>query len=68
MTSRRASGTVLRCSTGWMNPSTISREPLTPSSVNRNAIFRLWADRISSFAGSSQSWRLNGPIAFFRVV
>ena len=48
--------------------STISREPFTPSSVNRNAILRRWAARISSFVGRSQSWRLNGPIAFLRVV
>ena len=27
-----------------------------------------WVARISSFVSSSQSWRLNGPIAFLRVV
>ena len=46
----------------------MARDPLTPSSVNRKAILRRCEARISSFVASSQSWRLNGPIAFLRVV
>src|SRR5439155_5120309 len=48
--------------------STMRRDPLTPSSVNRNATFRRCAARISPLFGSSQSCRLNGPIAFLRVL
>ncbi len=44
----------------------MAREPLTPSSVNRKAILRRCEARISSFVARSQSWRLNGPIAFLR--
>ena len=45
-----------------MYASTISRESLTRSSVNRYEILRRWAARISSFVSRSQSWRLNGPM------
>jgi hypothetical protein len=64
----RPSGTGRRCSTGRMYRSTISRDPFTPNSVKRNVILRRCAARISSFVARSQSSRLNGPIAFFRVV
>ena len=55
-------------STGRMYAAIISRVPLTPSSVNRNENLRRWVERISSFVGRSHSSRLNGPIAFLRVV
>ena len=67
-TSRRPSGSGRWTVTGRMYAAIISRDPLTPSSVNRYAILRRCAARISSFVASSQSWRLNGPIAFLRVV
>src|SRR3954454_68100 len=65
---RSASGIGRWTSTGWTYRSTIERESFTPSSVNRYEIFRRWAARISPLVSRSQSCRLNGPIAFLRVV
>ena len=66
--SRSASGIGRWTSTGWTYRSTMPSESFTPSSVNRYEILRRCAARISSFVSSSHSSRLNGPIAFLRVV
>ena len=66
---RALPGSAARPATGRMCRSTISIDPFTRSSVNRNAsLATLRRARISSFVSSSHSWRLNGPIAFLRVV
>src|ERR1035437_3233234 len=68
MAALTASGRDLWNSTGLTYFSTMARLPGVPSCLKRKSTLAAWEARIASLVGRSQSWRLNGPIAFLRAV